>query len=132
VVVVLDESTHESDLLWLLDAGKLNHLLVDLLLEVLVDVKNVCNTTRHTGGEVTSSRAKDKNTTTSHVLATVVTNTLNDCCGTGVTDTEALGGDTAEEAGTASGTVQADVTDEDVLLSAVYGVARRVDDQTTT
>jgi hypothetical protein len=62
----------------------------------------------------------------------VVTNTLNDRCSARITDTEALGSDTAEEASTTSGTVQADVTNEDVLLGTVYGVAGRVDDQTTT
>jgi hypothetical protein len=97
-----------------------------------MDVKDVRDTTRHTGSKVASSRAKNKDTTTSHVLATVVTNTLDDCRSTRVTDTEALSSDTAEEAGTASGTIQADVANEDVLLGTVYGVAGRVDDQTTT
>jgi hypothetical protein len=62
----------------------------------------------------------------------VVTNTFNDSRSTRVTDTETLSSDTTEEASTASGTVQADVTDKNVLLGTVYGVAGRVDDQTTT
>ncbi len=37
---------------------------------------------------------------------TVVTDTLDDGSGTGVADGESLGGDTAEEAGTAGSTVQ--------------------------
>jgi hypothetical protein len=132
VVVVLDETTNECDLLGLLNGRELNHLLVDLLLEVLVDVENVCDTSRHTSGEVATGRPEDKDTTTSHVLATVVTDTLNDGCGSGVTDTETLRSDTTEEAGTLGSTVQADVTDQDILLGTVDGSAWRVDDQATT
>ena len=132
MVMILDEATDKCDLLGLLDGRELDHLLVDLLLEVLVDVENVGDTTGHTGSEVATGRAKDEHTTTCHVLATVVTNTLNNRSSTGVTDTEALSGNTTEEASTLSGTVQADVTDQDVLLGTVDCSARWVDDQATT
>jgi hypothetical protein len=132
VVVVLDQATHESDLMRVLDAAELNHLLVDLALEVLVDVENVSNTSRHTSGEIATSAAKAENTTTCHVLATVVTHTLNNGSDTGVADSETLGSHTAEEAGTSSSAVETDVTDDHVLLGLEDGGTRWVDDQATT
>lgn len=132
VVVVLDQTADESDLMRVLNAAQLNHLLVDLALEVLVDVKDVSNTTRHTSSEVATSAAKTENTTTSHVLATVVTHTLNNGGDTRVTDSETLGGNTAEETGTSSSAVQANVTDNHVLLGLEDRVAGRVDDEATT
>jgi hypothetical protein len=97
-----------------------------------VDVENVGNTSRHTGSEVATSRSENENTTTSHVLATVVTNTLNNGCSTGVAHTETLSSNATEEASTLSGTVQADVTNQNVLLGTVDRSAWGVDDQTTT
>jgi len=132
VVVVLDETTNERDLLGLLDRGEFDHLLVDLLFEVLVNVEHVGNTSGHTGSEVATSRSENENTTASHVLASVVTDTLNNGCSTGVTHTETLSSNTAEEASTLGSTVQADVTNQNVLLSTVNSSARRVDDQATT
>ena len=132
VVVVLDQATHESDLMRVLDAAKLNHLLVDLALEVLVNVQNVSDTSRHTSGEVATSAAKAENATTCHVLATVVTHALNNGSDTRVTDSETLGSHTAEETGTSGSAVETDVTDDHVLLGLEDGRARWVDDQTTT
>jgi hypothetical protein len=132
VVVVLDQAAHESDLMRVLNAAKLNHLLVDLALEVLVDVQDVSNTSRHTSGEVAASAAEAENATTCHVLATVVTHTFNNGSDTGVTDGETLGSHTSEEAGTSSSTVETDVTDDHVLLGLEDGRARWVDDQATT
>jgi len=97
-----------------------------------VDVENVGDTTRHTGSEVAAGATEHNNATTSHVLAAVVTDTLNDGSGSGVTDGETLGSDTAEKAGTGGGTVQAGVADEDVLLSLEDGGTGRVDDESTT
>jgi hypothetical protein len=97
-----------------------------------VDVENVGDTTRHTGSEVATSRAKDKDTATGHVLATVVTNTLDNGGSTRVTDTETLGCNTAEEASTLSSTVQTDITNQDILFGTVDCSARWVDDQATT
>jgi hypothetical protein len=132
VVVILDQTAQESNLMRVLNAAKLDHLLVDLALEVLVDVENVGNTTRHTGGEVATSAAEAENTTTSHVLATVVAHTLNDGGDTRVTHSETLSGNTTEETSTSGSAVQADVTNDHVLLSLEDGGAGRVDDQATT
>ena len=102
VVVIFDQATNEGDLGGILNARKLNHLQVDLGLEVLVHVEDVGNTTRHTSSEVAASGSKDENTTTSHVLTTVVTNTFNNSSGTRVSDSESLGSNTSEEACTTS------------------------------
>jgi hypothetical protein len=132
MVVVLNETANESDLSRVLETRKLNHLLVDLTLEVTLHVKNIGDTTRHTGSEVSAGRSENENTTTSHVLATVVTNTLDDSSGTGVSDSETLSTHTTEEGLTAGSTVKTSVTNDDVLLSLEDCVSGRVDDQTTT
>jgi hypothetical protein len=62
----------------------------------------------------------------------VITHTLNDGGDTGVTDGETLSGDTAEETGTSSSAVQADVTNDHVLLGLEDRAAGRVDDEATT
>jgi hypothetical protein len=129
VVVVLDQTTEESDLVGVFNAAKLNHLLVDLALEVLVDVKDVGDPTRHTSSEVTASAAKAKDATTSHVLATVVTHTLNNCGDTRVTNSETLGCDTTEETSTSGSAVQANVADYHVLLGLEDRGTWRVDDE---
>ncbi|GKT57393.1 conserved hypothetical protein [Colletotrichum tofieldiae] len=132
VVVVLDETTEIGDLGGLLDSLGLNHLGVELREEVLVDVEDVGNTTGHTGSEVAAGAAQNDDTAASHILAAVVTDTLNDSRGSGVTDGEPLRSNTAEEASTLGGTVQADVANNDVLLGLEDGGAGRVDDQATT
>lgn len=132
VVVILDETAEVGNFLGVLNGASLHHFGVELGEEVLVDVKDVGDTTRHTGSEVAASAAKNDDAATSHVLATVVTNTLNDSGGTGVADGETLSSNTTEEGSTAGSTIQADVANENVLLSLEDGRARRVHDQATT
>jgi hypothetical protein len=62
----------------------------------------------------------------------VVTNTFDNCSSTRVSDGKSLSSNTTEEASTSSSTVQASVTDKDVLLGLENGRTGRVDDQTTT
>ncbi|GKT49344.1 uncharacterized protein ColSpa_09525 [Colletotrichum spaethianum] len=132
VVVVLDEAAEIGDLGGLLDSLGLHHLGVELREEVLVNVEDVGDTAGHTGSEVAASAAQNDDTAASHVLATVVADTLNDSGGTGVTDGESLRSNTTEEASTLGSTVQADVTNDDVLLSLEHGGTGRVDNQATT
>jgi hypothetical protein len=132
VVVVFNETAEEGNLTGLLDRANLDHLHVDLRLEVTIDIQDVGNSARHTSREVATSSSENDNATASHVLAAVVTNALNDGRSTGVSDSKPLGGDTAEEAATGSSTVQADVSNKDVLLCLEHGRARGVDDQATT
>src|SRR5690606_13711121 len=114
------------------DLAGLDHLRVELGKEVLLDVKNIGDTARHTSSEVAASASEDDNATTRHVLATVVANALNDRRGSRVTDRESFRSDATEEASARSGTVQADVADQDVLLRLENGGPRWVDDQATT
>jgi len=132
MMMVLNETANESNLSRVLKATGLNHLAVELGVEITVDIEDVGNTTRHTSCEVTTSRSKNNNATTSHVLTTVVTDTFDDGSGTGVSDGETLSGNTTEEASTGSSTVQASVTNENVLLRLEDSRAGRVDDQSTT
>ncbi len=117
VEVVLNQATQESNLLWLIYRTQLDHLLVDLALKVLVQVQHIRDTARHTSCEVPASVAKTDDATASHVLAAMVTHTFDDSRGTGVAYCETLCSHTTEEAEAARSTVQADIADNDVLLS---------------
>ena len=129
VVVVLDETAQEGNLLRILQTRQLHHLGVDLTLEVVVQVQDVGDASGHTSSEVPAGAAEDNDTTASHVLASVVADTFDDCSGTRVADGEALCSYTAEEAGTARSAVEAHVADDDVLLGFEDCRARRIHDQ---
>jgi hypothetical protein len=131
VMMILNETTNESNLSRILETTGLNHLAVELGVEITVNIQDVGNTTRHTSSKVAASRSKNNNAATSHVLTTVVTDTFNNGGSTRVSDSETLGSNTTEEASTSSSTVQASVTNENVLLRLEDSGAGRVDDQTT-
>ncbi|TFA98676.1 hypothetical protein CCMA1212_009587 [Trichoderma ghanense] len=132
VVVVLNETANVGNLDGVCKGTVLNHLGVELGDEVLVDVQHVRNTAGHARSKVAASAAQDDNSSTSHVLATVVTDALDNGRSAGVADGESLGSDTTEVADTTCRTVQADVADQDVLFSLEDGRTRRVDNQATT
>ncbi|KAI3478074.1 hypothetical protein L1887_60005 [Cichorium endivia] len=96
VAVVLDEVAQLRNLLRVLDRAQLDHLGVALAREIAVHVENVRNSARHTGGEVATSRSEDNNSAASHVLGTVVADTLDDGVRSRVTHGEALRGNSAE------------------------------------
>ncbi|CAF3597842.1 unnamed protein product [Fusarium graminearum] len=132
VMVILNETANESNLSRVLKTAGLNHLTVELGVEIAVYIQDVGNTTRHTSCKVATSRSKNNDATTSHVLTTVVTDTLDNGGGTGVSDGETFSSNTTEEASTSSSTVQTSVTNENVLLRLEDSRAGRVDDQSTT
>ncbi len=132
VTVVLDETTELSDLLVVCDLAERHHLHVDLGREGMRSVEDVRDSTAHTSSEVATSTTQDDDATTSHVLATVITGTLDDDIRIRVTNGETLGGDTTYERLSGGGTVEADVADDDVLFGLERRLLRRVDDETTT
>lgn len=132
VSVVLDERTQLGDLLWVLDGTELDGTLVDLGAERMGHVEDIGDTTRHTSSKVSTGKTKDDNSSTSHVLTTVITGTFNNEVSTRVSDGESLGSDTSDETLTRSRTKEADISDDDVLFRLEGGSLGRVDDESTT
>ena len=75
----------------------LDHLVVDLAVEVAVRVVDVGDAARHAGAEVAAGVAEHDHATAGHVLAAVVADALDDRGGARVADAEALADDAAQE-----------------------------------
>mmetsp|Transcript_43010 Transcript_43010/g.103696 ORF Transcript_43010/g.103696 Transcript_43010/m.103696 type:complete len:308 (-) Transcript_43010:3745-4668(-) len=101
---------------------QLHHLLVAVLLELTLRIEDPRDTPAHACSKIGAGLTQDHHTSTCHVLASVVTNSLDDHPGAGVSDGETLGGDPAEEGQAAGCSVHAHVADNDVLL----GIERRI------
>jgi len=132
VTVIFNEAAKGGNLARIGDLAKLNHLLVDLAGECVGGIENVGDTSTHTSSEVATCDAENHNATTSHVLAAMITTSLNDGVRTRVTNCETLGGDTTDEGLSRSSTIQADVSDDDVLFGLERGLLGRVYDEATT
>ena len=110
----------------------LHHIHVTEVIEVVVLIPYVGNTTTHTSGEVTAGFTENYYSTARHILAAVVTSTLNHGDGTGVTNTKALAYLTIDIQLTACGTIQTGVTGDDVILGREVAADRRKDGNTTS
>ncbi len=110
----------------------LHHIHVAEVVEVVVLVPYVGDTTTHTSGEVTASLTEHYHTTARHVLAAVVAGTLDDGYGTRVADTETLTYLTVDVKLTTCGTVETGVTSDDVVLGREVAADRRKDGNTTS
>ena len=113
-----------EDVLQLLDVillGNLqqgNHVLVELEIERVIHIEDVGDTTGHTGGEVLTGRSEDDGTSTGHVLETMIATALGNRRRTGITNAEALTGDTIHIALAGRRTIEGDVADDDILTGA--------------
>ena len=110
----------------------LHHIHVTEVIEVVVLIPYVGNTTTHTSGEVTAGFTENYYSTARHILAAVVTSTLNHGDGTGVTNTKALAYLTIDIQLTTCGTIQTGVTGDDIILGREVAADRRKDGNTTS
>ena len=95
------------------------HLFVKSLVQIVAHIKYICDTTAHSGCKVLACCSKNYYFTTCHVLTSVIANTLNDRRGTRVTNCKSLAGNTVDECLTTCGTVQCNVSYDDVILMLV-------------
>mmetsp|Transcript_27113 Transcript_27113/g.45199 ORF Transcript_27113/g.45199 Transcript_27113/m.45199 type:complete len:309 (-) Transcript_27113:926-1852(-) len=84
--------------------------------EVAIWIVNVGNSTTHSSSKVAARLGQAHHGTASHVFATMVTETFDDCQGTRVADAETLASLTTEEGLTSGGSIQTDVTDNNVFF----------------
>ena len=108
------------------------HRLVRAHIQIVVLIQYISDSTAHAGGKVLSGSTEDYDTTTGHVLTSVITDPLNNGCRTGVTNTETFTCDTIDECLTTCRAIQSNVTDDDVLILLVCYTSWRIYDQLTT
>ena len=94
----------------------LDHLVVDLAVEVAVGVVHVGDPARHAGTEVATGVAEHDDPATGHVLAAVVADALDDRRGTRVAHAEPLADDAAQEDLAGRGAVADHVAGDDLIL----------------
>ena len=94
----------------------LDHLVVDLAVEVAVGVVDVGDAAGHAGAEVAAGVAEHDHAAAGHVLAAVVADALDDRGGARVAHAEALADDAAEEDLAAGRAVPDHVAGDDLVL----------------
>ena len=94
----------------------LHHVHITEVVEVVVLVPYVCDTTRHTCSEITSSLSEHNHTTTGHIFAAVVAGTLDDSDSTRVAHSESLAHLTVDVELTACCSIKTSVTGYDIVL----------------
>mmetsp|Transcript_12779 Transcript_12779/g.28356 ORF Transcript_12779/g.28356 Transcript_12779/m.28356 type:complete len:345 (-) Transcript_12779:3794-4828(-) len=109
-----------------------HHLLVTSLLEVPSGIEHPCDAPTHSSAKVGTAAPEHQHATTGHVLASVVTNALNNSPSTGVADSESLSRNATEKGQTKGGTIQADVANDDVVFGVERRILRGVYDQGTS
>ena len=95
-------------------------------------VEDISDTAAHTGREVPSGGSKDDDSSPCHVLAAVVTDPFDDSRASGVSDCESFGGATANEQFSHRRAVEADVSDDDIVLGFEACIAIRIDRDTSS
>src|SRR5271163_600023 len=93
-----------------------DHLTVEVGRQFAVGVVDVGHTTGHAGREVTAGAAEDDHLAAGHVLASVITDTLDHGVRPRVSDRESFADYAAQEYLPAGGAEQDDVAADDVLL----------------
>ena len=93
-----------------------HHIHVAEIVEGVVWVVDVGNTTTHTGSEVTASLAKYNHTPASHILTTVITSALDDGYGSRVSDAKTLTDLSVDIQLSACSTVETSVSCDDIIL----------------
>ena len=128
----LDKITKLFFIIFIIHFFNGDHCFVKVLVKNVVHIKNISDTATHTCREVLSGFSENYHTATGHVLASMLTNTLNYCHCTGVTDCKTFTCNTVDKCSSACGTIECYVSDNDVLFCFVSGFFRNFDDQFTT
>ena len=106
-----------------------NHFLVQIAVQVALFIQDISDTAAHAGRKVLSGCAEDNDTAAGHILASMLTDTLDNGVSTGVSDTETLSCDTVDVRLTARCAVEGNVSDDDVFFRFILSCFRRVDNQ---
>src|SRR5262245_56101498 len=97
-------------------------------LELAARIQHVGDAAAHAGGEVPSRPPEDDHASARHVLAAVIADALDNGGGSGISDGEALAGDTADERLSTRRAIQRDVAGNHVVLRGERRATRRRED----
>ena len=128
----LDKITKLFFIIFIIHFFNGDHCFIEVLVKNVIHIKDISDTTAHTCCKVLSCFSKNYHTATCHVLAAMLTNTLNNCNRTGVTYCKTLTGNTVDKCSSAGRTIECHVSDDDVLFSLVSGLLRNLNDQLST
>ena len=116
MTMVLNEATQRGDFTRISDFAKFDHFHVNLGRESMRRIKDVRNSSTHTGSKVSPSGSKDHNSSSGHVLTSMVTGTFNNGIGNRVADSESFSSESTNERLARSSSIKTDVSDNDVLF----------------
>jgi len=128
----LDEITKLFFIIFIIHFFNGDHCFVKVLVKNVVHIKNISDTAAHTCREVLSGFSENYHTATGHVLASMLTNTLNYCHCTGITNCKTLTCNTVDKCSSAGCAIESHVSDDDVILCLVSGLLRYFNDQLAT
>ncbi|MOA37932.1 hypothetical protein D3C78_1595710 [compost metagenome] len=83
-----------------------HHFHVAAFHEIALNIKYIGDTARHTCCKVAARSTKHNNTSSSHILASMIAHTFNDDVGPGITNCKALSGNTADVCFTTGRTIE--------------------------
>ena len=108
------------------------HFLIQTLVQIVAFIQYISDTAAHTGCEIFTGHTENYHTTAGHVFTAMISYTLDNCDGTGVTHAETLACHTVDKCLTGGCTVQCHVTDDDVFLRLELATLGRIYHQLTT
>ena len=111
---------------------QLDHRGVAAIFEQALIIQHVGNAAGHARAEVAAGRAQHGNSTASHVLATVIPRSFDDCRCTRIANTKALTSDATEICFARDGTVHHGVADDDIFQRITFEVGVRLDNHPPT
>ena len=109
-----------------------NHGFVQVLVKNIIHIQYICDTAAHTCCKVLASLTKYDYAAACHIFTTMLSHAFYNCRCTGVTDCETLTCNTIDKCGTASCTVEGNVTYDNVLFCFVCSFLRNFQNQFTT
>src|SRR6266702_1472058 len=132
MAMIFDKTAQLSNFARFGDFPTLDHFHVDFCRERMSCIQHVCDSAAHSCSKVAPSSAKNDDSPTRHVLAPVITSSLNNSVSSRIPHSETLRGNTTNKRFTRGGTIKADISDDDVLFCLELGLARRINDEPTS
>ena len=130
--MIHDHLLQFTDLIFVGYCFHMDHFLIQTLIQVILHIKNICDTTTHAGCKVLSGASKDYHLTTCHIFATMITDTFNNCGCSGVTNCKSLTGNAVDICLATGCSVKCYITDNNIVFMDKFCGTWRIYDQLTT
>src|SRR5882762_1936240 len=129
MAVILDKASQFRNFTRIGDFAELNHSHVDLRCKSVRCVKNVRNSSAHAGSEVSTGGAENHHSSSSHILATMITSTFDNRIHTRIPHGESFSGDSTNKSFARSRSIETDISDDDILFGFEGGLFWRINDK---